>query len=106
MEKKTYQIVLTTCPDNDCAQRIAQSLVREHLAACVNIVPTVNSVYLWKGQIQNDNEHLLLIKSSARRYKAIERRIRDLHPYELPEIIAVPIISGLNDYLSWLNHPA
>ena len=106
MKNKACQIVLTTCPDSQCAERIANALVSEQLAACVNIVPTVTSVYRWKGKLLNDKEHLLIIKSSAHRYRAIEKQILALHPYELPEVIAVPITNGLNDYLSWLYRPA
>jgi periplasmic divalent cation tolerance protein len=100
-----FQIVLTTCPDAACAERIAKALVEEGLAACVNILPPMRSIYKWKGKIETANEQLLVIKSTLARFPAIRDRLRALHPYELPEIIAVPIADGLPEYLAWLNHP-
>ena len=105
MSQSEYQIVFTTCPDPAVAEQIAQTLVAEGLAACVNILPAMHSIYTWKGKMESTTEHLLLIKSQAHRYPAIQDRLRALHPYELPEIIAVPITHGLPDYLAWLNHP-
>lgn len=100
-----YQIVLSTCPDEATAQGIARALVEQKLAACVNILPAVQSVYFWKGDIQQDQELLLVIKSTGDQYNKIEQGIRALHPYELPEIIAVPITNGLEEYLKWLEQP-
>ena len=77
----------------------------EGLAACVNILPPMRSIYTWKGKIEDASEQLLVIKSAAARFPAIRDRLRSLHPYELPEIIAVPIVDGLPEYLAWLNHP-
>ena len=105
MSQSAYQIVLTTCPDPGVAEQIAQTLVAEGLAACVNILPAMHSIYTWKGKMDSATEHLLLIKSLTRRYPAIQDRLRALHPYELPEIIAVPITHGLPEYLAWLNQP-
>ena len=99
------QIVLTTCPDSAAAERIAKTLVTERLAACVNILPIAQSVYIWKGQVESAAEQLLIIKCLARAYRPIEKRIRELHPYELPEVIAVPITSGLKNYLAWVRDP-
>ena len=99
------QIVLTTCPDSAAAERIAKTLVTERLAACVNILPIAQSIYLWKGQVESAAEQLLLIKSLTRAYRQIEKRIRELHPYELPEVIAVPLTSGFKDYLAWVRDP-
>ncbi|MEK7206782.1 MAG: divalent-cation tolerance protein CutA [Pseudomonadota bacterium] len=99
------QIVLTTCPDSAAAERIAKALVAERLAACVNILPVAQSIYLWKGQVESAAEHLLLIKSLTRAFRQIEKRILELHPYELPEVIAVPITSGFKDYLAWVRDP-
>jgi periplasmic divalent cation tolerance protein len=99
------QIVLTTCPDNAAAERIAKALVAERLAACVNILPITQSIYLWKGQVESAAEQLLLIKSLTRTFRKIEKRILELHPYELPEVIAVPITSGFKDYLAWVRDP-
>lgn len=100
-----HHLVLTTCPDNETAERIAQALVTEGLCACVNILPPMRSVYRWKGAVEAAMEQLLLIKARADAQAAIEARIRDLHPYELPEIIAVPIVAGLPAYLAWLTDP-
>ena len=105
MSENLFQIVLTTCPDTQSAEKIAHALVNERLAACVNILPAMRSSYIWKGKIETTDEHLLLIKAPVERYQAIEERVRTLHPYELPEIIAVPIRTGANDYLSWLKNP-
>jgi periplasmic divalent cation tolerance protein len=99
------QIVLTTCPDAESATRIARALVEEGLAACVNILPPVQSIYRWKGTVETASEQLLIIKIAAERFSAVRDRIKDLHSYELPEIIAVPIVAGSPDYLAWLNHP-
>ena len=105
MSQYAHQIVLTTCPDQAIAEQIAQTLVTEGLAACVNILPAMHSIYTWKGKMHSATEHLLLIKSQTRRYPALQDRLRALHPYELPEIIAVPITHGLPDYLTWLTLP-
>lgn len=101
----TCQLVLTTCPDADTAGRIARTLVEERLAACVNVLPPMRSVYRWKGQVEEAGEVLLLIKTSGTRFAALRERLRALHPYELPEIVAVPIVDGLPDYLAWLQNP-
>ena len=100
-----YQIVLSTCPNAECARRMADELVRGGLAACVNILPSMQSVYRWRGQVESAEEHLLVIKGRANDFAAIQARVLALHPYELPEIIAVPIVGGLPAYLSWLNNP-
>ncbi|MFQ5995415.1 MAG: divalent-cation tolerance protein CutA [Acidiferrobacterales bacterium] len=105
MANPRLQIVLTTCPDKDTATRIASSLVNEGIAACVNILAAAQSVYLWKGTVETENEHVLLIKATADHYEAIQARIQALHPYELPEIIAVPIVAGLKEYLAWVENP-
>jgi periplasmic divalent cation tolerance protein len=96
-------IVLCTVPDRESAARIAGELVKAHLAACVNIVPGISSVYEWKGALETSDEILLLVKSRRAAYPALERAIRSLHPYELPEIVAVPIQDGLAEYLSWIE---
>jgi periplasmic divalent cation tolerance protein len=98
-------IVLTTCPDAETADRIARTLVEEGLAACVNVLPPMHSIYRWRGKIETANEQLLIIKGAQARLAAVMDRIRALHPYELPEIVAVPIAEGLPDYLAWLHHP-
>lgn len=97
------QIVLSTCPDEQTAERLAAALVEKDIAACVNIIPGIQSVYQWKGGVEKDREWLLVIKAGADRYGDIERTIVSLHPYELPEIIAVPINAGLPAYMAWLT---
>lgn len=96
-------LVLTTLPDADSASSVASSLVTRRLAACVNILPAGTSVYEWQGEIQHDPEHVLLIKAPEAGYAALEAALRELHPYELPEIIAVPITEGLFEYLQWIK---
>jgi len=96
------QVTLCTCPDAQVADRIARALVEEQLAACVNRLGGVRSVYRWKGAVQHDEEHPMLIKTTAERYPALEQALRAGHPYELPEIIAVPIERGLPAYLDWV----
>lgn len=105
MKKRAYQLILTTCPDTRSARRVARALVEERLAACVNIVPIAQSIYRWRGKIESARERLLVIKSERRAYRAIERRVRALHPYELPEIIAVPVVAGHRRYLAWISNP-
>jgi periplasmic divalent cation tolerance protein len=96
-------VVLCTLPDREPAARLAQTLVEERLAACVNLVPGLTSWYRWQGSVQQDAEVLLLIKTTQAVYTRLEQRIRALHPYELPEIIAVPIQTGQADYLKWIQ---
>lgn len=98
-----YQIIYCTCPDFETANKIAQHLVTAKLAACVNILPSVTSVYEWQGKIETAQEQLLLIKTCDYHYLTIEAEIKRLHPYELPEIIAVAVEHGLPDYLKWIN---
>jgi periplasmic divalent cation tolerance protein len=95
-------LVLTNLPDRAAAERIAELLIARQLAACVNILAPCRSVYRWKGEVQHDEEHPVLIKTTAERYAALEEALRDAHPYELPEIIAVPIERGLPAYLAWV----
>lgn len=95
-------LVLTNLPDRAAAERIADTLIGQRLAACVNILAPCRSVYRWKGEVQHDEEHPVLIKTTSERYPALERALRAAHPYELPEVIAVPIERGLPDYLEWV----
>ncbi len=95
-------LVLTNCPDETVANTIARAVIEEELAACVNILPRVQSVYRWQGSLESAPEVPLLIKTTATAYPALEQRIAELHPYELPEIIALPIAQGLPAYLNWL----
>jgi periplasmic divalent cation tolerance protein len=98
------RIGLCTVPDQDTATRIAGALVTEQLAACVNIIPAIQSVYRWEGAIEHDEELLLLIKTSTAVWPLLEERILALHPYELPEIISVRIQDGNNNYLNWMTN--
>ncbi len=102
MENKRL-LVISTCPDMECAQEIASAVVGASLVACVNILPGATSVYRWQDQIEQAQELVLLMKTTAEAYPALETAIQDLHPYELPEIIAVPIEAGLAGYLDWID---
>ena len=95
-------LVLTNLPDRAAAEKLADAIVAKNLAACVNILAPCRSVYRWKGAVQHDEEHPMLIKTTTERYAALESEMRALHPYELPEIIAVPIERGLPAYLDWV----
>ena len=95
-------VVYCTCPDQATAEHIAETLVDERLAACVNLVSGLTSIYRWQGQIQRDAEWLLIIKTRRTVYSLLEARLCELHPYEIPEIIALPIQTGLADYLDWI----
>lgn len=95
-------LVFTNLPDRDAAMKIARELVARRLAACVNILNGCTSVYRWKGELEEAQEVPVLIKTRAARYAEVEAAIRELHPYELPEIVAVPVERGLTDYLEWV----
>jgi periplasmic divalent cation tolerance protein len=96
-------LVFTNLPDRAAAERVADLLIEKKLAACVNILAPCCSVYRWKGAVQHDEEHPVLIKTTAERYAELERALRSAHPYELPEIVAVPIERGLAAYLDWVS---
>ena len=95
-------LVLTNLPDRAAAERLSDALIEKRVAACVNILAPCRSVYRWKDAVQHDEEHPVLIKTTAERYPEMERALRAGHPYELPEIIAVPIERGLPAYLDWV----
>ena len=97
------QLALCTCPDVDSARTLAHALVDEHLAACVSRVPGITSVYAWQGRIEEDTEVLLLIKTTSERFAALRERVVALHPYDVPELIALDIDDGLPAYLQWLQ---
>lgn len=105
MTEDTEQVLiaLSTCPSQDIAQKIAQSLVEKHLVACVNIVPNVQSVYRWQGEVQSDNEVLMVMKTTRYQFDALQNSLTELHPYELPELIGVSVSAGLNAYLEWVQ---
>jgi len=103
MATNDYIIVLTTCNSSELASSIAETLVKQKLAACVNIVNGVESVYQWQGKIERDQEILLTIKTRQSLFSQVEQAIAGLHSYELPEVIAVPIVSGTKIYLNWIQ---
>lgn len=96
------RLVITNCPDEETANRIALAVVEAQLAACVNILARVQSIYRWQGAVESAVEVPLLIKTTAAAYPALEAAIRERHPYDVPEIIALPITAGLPAYLNWL----
>ena len=95
-------IVITNAPDRDTAQKIARALVEARAAACVNVLGPCASVYRWQGGIEVAEEVPILIKTQGSRYPQVEALVRSLHPYELPEIVAVPAVRGLPAYLTWV----
>jgi periplasmic divalent cation tolerance protein len=95
-------LALSTFPDAETARRISNQMVSERLAACANILPAVESIYRWKAKIESGNETLVLFKLSEKRQSAFQEKLRSLHPYEVPEIIFIPISSGLPEYLRWV----
>jgi periplasmic divalent cation tolerance protein len=96
-------VVLVTAGNLKEARRIARALVEARLAACVNLLPPVESIYSWQGKVENSRERLLVIKSSRAIFSRIEAEIRKLHSYTTPEIICLPIIDGFRDYLAWMD---
>lgn len=95
-------VVFTNLPDRAAAQKLAQELVAQKLAACVNVLAECASVYRWQGKVESATEVPVLIKTRAGRYAEVENAIRRLHPYELPEIVAVPVVRGFGEYLEWV----
>lgn len=95
-------IVYTTIDDIKDARRMAHTLVEEQLVACVNIIPNIESVYRWKGRIENSKEFVLICKTTDQNVKKTLQRIKSLHKYELPDVIVLPIIGGLKDYLDYI----
>lgn len=96
-------LVLTTMPDDARADELARTLVDERLAACVNVLPPMISMYRWKGEVQRDSERQLAIKTTRARLTALEARLHELHPYEVPEYLVVHLDSGSEAYLSWVD---
>ena len=102
MNEKAFFILLSTCPDMTTAQRLARTLVEESLVACVNVLPAVWSIYRWNEAVQSDEETLMIIKTTAERLVAARERLVALHPYELPEVVALPVADGHHPYLAWV----
>ena len=101
--KNKYLVVFCTCPDDATADSLASALVGENLAACVNRVAGVRSTYRWEGRMHDDEEILLIIKTSAQRLATLSARIQALHPHEVPEVVAVEVAGGSERYLAWLG---
>lgn len=99
----TVIAVLTNLPDCESAFNLARELVRRRVAACVNVLPAATSFYRWQGKCEEASEHPVLVKTTRDRYPELEAAIRELHPYEVPEIIAWPIATGLPEYLAWVE---
>lgn len=95
-------VVLCTCPDQAQAGRLADGLVENGFAACVNILPEIRSIYRWKGELNDDNEALMVIKTTRQAYTGLEDWIREHHPYDVPEVLAIPVDVGSRDYLDWV----
>ena len=100
---REFIIVFVTVGSVAEGERLAQALVEERLAACVNRIPNIQSVYRWEGKVEQSGEELLVIKTGRQLFTALEKRVRELHSYEVPEIIALPLIEGTEAYLRWLE---
>lgn len=103
MPGEDVRVVLVTAPDTDTARALGRVLVEERLAACVNMVPGVRSIYHWKGAVEEDPEVLLVIKTGAQRCEALAARVKELHPYDLPEVLELPVAGGSTAYLDWVR---
>ena len=99
-------LAVSTAPDADTAERIARVLVEERLAACVNVLPGVASLYRWEGEVREDAESALILKTTASRFEGLRARIRALHSYDLPAILALPAATGDADFLAWVREQA
>jgi len=102
-KKKTYMLVLCSCPDQEIATTIAENIVAQHLAACINIVPGIKSIYHWQGNVESAEESLMLIKTHQQKLSSLQNTITTMHPYEVPEIISLDISNGLPKYLDWIT---
>ena len=100
--QENHLVILCTVPDRESGEKIAQSLVENRLAACVNLVPGLVSIYRWEGAVKKDSEVLMVIKTDGARFEAVRAAITKLHSYDVPEIIALPITAGDPNYLNWL----
>jgi len=98
-----YIIVLITGPSEEESARIGHALVGERLAACVNIIPAVRSIYRWEGRIEDEKEVLLIIKTKRGLFERLQKRVKELHSYSVPEIVALPLVEGDEAYLNWLG---
>ena len=98
-----HQVILCTCPNQESAINIASILVEEQLVACVNVLPQVTSIYRWQGKIEQDSEVLLIAKTSKDSFEHVSARIKQLHSYDVPEVIALDIQQGNSEYLNWIS---
>ncbi len=98
-----FVVVFVTCGSEEEASKIARALVEERLAACANIVSPIRSIYRWEGKIWDEREWLLVIKTQETRFQDLEKRVKSLHSYEVPEVISLPILAGSSSYLNWLG---
>jgi periplasmic divalent cation tolerance protein len=106
-EARNKRVVFVTCPGRGLARKIARAAVQKHLAACVNIVLSpVESLYTWKGKVEKAREYLLVMKTTAKCLVELEKEVKRLHSYDVPEFIALPIVAGSREYLSWLRESA
>lgn len=96
-------VVLSTCGSMEEAERIARTLIEQHLAACVNVLPGVRSFYRWKGEIESAAEHLLVIKTTRDVFPSLTAALERLHSYETPEVLALPVVDGAANYLNWID---
>lgn len=96
-------VVFSNCPSEEEARRVAKSLVEARVAACVNIVPGVSSIYHWKGAIEEESEWMLVIKSTREQFETLSAELRKIHSYQVPEVIAIPIVDGNGEYLDWIG---
>jgi periplasmic divalent cation tolerance protein len=96
-------VVLVTVPDHNIARKVSKAVLTARLAACVNVLPGIQSMYWWEGKIADEQEVLLLIKTTEARFESLSQTIRSAHPYEVPEIVAVPVVRGLPQYIEWIR---
>jgi len=103
MLRDVFRVVFVTCSGKEEAEKISKTLVKEKLAACVNVVSTVKSFFWWEGKVDEAEEHLLIIKTSVEKMEKLIEKVKELHSYSVPEIISLPILEGNKEYLKWIE---
>jgi periplasmic divalent cation tolerance protein len=103
MQQPNFTVVFITCKDAEEAQKVAQTLLKRRLAACVNILPEVNSHFWWQGKLDSSQENLLIVKTKESLLTDINKTVRKIHSYSVPEIIALPVVGGNQEYLDWID---